>query len=148
LKEHAKALHRVFLDFQSDSVYIALEDSKQKHAQMGKKLEQKAERIIQLNTENSKLKKQVQDVEDQKAALEQSHEEHRRKLRNTIVEVSRLERRVSMQQMEEANKNDQTGKSDLDQIQKRLVDPGLYLQLYQKVIKINNKLADFFQKCQ
>ena len=38
LEEHVKALHRVFLDFQSDSVYITLEELKQKQQSMEKTL--------------------------------------------------------------------------------------------------------------
>ncbi|OHT10967.1 hypothetical protein TRFO_19545 [Tritrichomonas foetus] len=99
LEEHVKALHRVFLDFQSDSVYITLEELKQKQQQYEKKLRNKETEISKLKSQLSKLQKTIMDGENGKAMVEQANDELRRKLQLAMAQKNRLQRRLDMQNM-------------------------------------------------
>ncbi|KAK8870534.1 hypothetical protein M9Y10_008419 [Tritrichomonas musculus] len=99
LEEHVKALHRVFLDFQSDSVYITLEELKQKQQNYEKKLRNKETEINKLKNQLNKLQKTILDGENQRAMLEQANDELRRKLQVAMSQKNRLQRRLDMQNM-------------------------------------------------
>jgi hypothetical protein len=176
LQEHVKALHRVFLDFQSDSVYITLEDLKQKLERMEKKLSQKDNEILKMNFDNTKLRKQIQDMEDGKLVLEQANDELRRKLRTSMAQINRLERSLALARLEGLHPDDEAEPEDgsaspssrLDLPDKHLMsaitaqastegspfrrrqvskilDPGPYVLIYQKLTRIHDRLTDFVQ---
>ena len=111
LEEHVKALHRVFLDFQSDSVYITLEELKQKQQNYEKKLRNKETEINKLKNQLTKLQKTILDGENQRAMLEQANDELRRKLQASISQKNRLQRRLDMQNMN----NGDTDQEEIDQ---------------------------------
>lgn len=100
LEEHVKALHRVFLDFQSDSVYITLEELKQKQESIEKKLRNKETEISKLNGQLTKMQKTILDGENQRAMLEQANDELRRKLQAAMATANRLQRRLEMQNID------------------------------------------------
>lgn len=109
LEEHVKALHRVFIDFQSDSVYITLEDLKQKQQSVEKKLRSKENEIQKLNAQLSKMQKQIKETEDSKGVVEQANDELRRKLQASMALANRLQRHLDMQ-----NIQDETYQDDFD----------------------------------
>lgn len=174
LEEHVKALHRVFLDFQSDSVYITLEDLKQKQENLEKKLKGKDVEISKLNQQMSKLQKQLKEADDNKLIMEQANDELRRKLQVAMAQTNRLQRRLDMQNLDdeayegENEGEDEQGFSAEDVPDKPLinsetvaasaqkhvvrkrqqarVDPAPYLHLHQKLSKVADKILDVIQK--
>jgi hypothetical protein len=56
LEEHVKALHRVFLDFQHDSVYMTLEDLKQKLERSDKELRNRESDFARLQVQLTKAR--------------------------------------------------------------------------------------------
>jgi CII-binding regulator of phage lambda lysogenization HflD len=101
LEEHVKALHRVFLDFQSDSVYITLEELKAKQAGLEKKLRNKENDMSKQNQQISALQKQIADGQNQRALVEQANDELRRKLQNALATANRLQRRLEMRDIDD-----------------------------------------------
>jgi vacuolar-type H+-ATPase subunit H len=101
LEEHVKALHRVFLDFQSDSVYITLEELKANQVSMEKKIRNKENEISKLNQAIGNLQKQILDGQNQKALVEQANDDLRRKLQNALATANRLQRRLEMRDIED-----------------------------------------------
>ncbi|OHS98161.1 hypothetical protein TRFO_09009 [Tritrichomonas foetus] len=101
LEEHVKALHRVFLDFQNDSVYITLEDLKQKQESLEKKVRNKDREIAKLQGNIQTHLKQIQEEADQKLMLEQTCDELRRKLKSAMATINRLQRRLDMQNIDQ-----------------------------------------------
>ena len=146
LEEHVKALHRVFLDFQSDSVYISLEDIKQKQSLMEKKLKAKESEIDKLNEQVQMLTKQIQEVQTQKDMLEQANDELNTKLQSSLVAISRLENQLEIKNFEE-NNGETLDKSDLssnqndgDSGQRAKNGPKLQTQDSSHIINIIDKL--------
>ena len=174
LEEHVKALHRVFLDFQSDSVYITLEDLKQKQENLEKKIKGKDAEIAKLNQQLAKLQKQLKEADDNKLILEQANDELRRKLQMAMAQANRLQRRLDMQNLDDEayeGENDEDGDQGLSSedlpdkplinsetvaasaqkhiVRKRQqarVDPAPYLHIHQKLSKISDKVLDIVQK--
>ncbi|EAX89952.1 hypothetical protein TVAG_124320 [Trichomonas vaginalis G3] len=140
LEEHVKALHRVFLDFQSDSVYITLEDLKQKLANTEKKLRYKETEIQKLNDKIDKHKKQILDLQAQKTNLDQANGELRRKLQNALASKGRLERQIEIQQFGEEEDGEKKGKRNLS------VDSTPYISVLQKLNQIYDKISDILQR--
>lgn len=170
LEEHVKALHRVFLDFQNDSVYITLEDLKQKQELLEKKLRNKDQEIAKLQTTIAKCNKQIQEENDQRVMLEQANDELRRKLKMAMANANRLQRRIDMQTIDgaafeflgededenetDANSNKtnaETNTSDKPNssktpTKKKKIDFSPILQLHQKLTKIGDRMVDALQR--
>lgn len=161
LEEHVKALHRVFLDFQNDSVYITLEDLKQKQESLLKKLRNKDQEITKLQAVIEKQKKQIEDESDQKLMLEQANDELRRKLKSAMANANRLQRRIDMQNIdgiggeifndeddeetgEDANKTESPASKKNKR--NRRVDITPFLSVHQKLTKIGDKIIDVLQR--
>ena len=142
LEEHVKALHKVFLDFQSDSVYITLEDLKQKQAQTEKKLHNKENEITKLNNEITKLLRKIGELDANKKMVEQANDELRRKLQNTISINRRLERQLKMDQFDE----EEDGAGGVKKARYQQIDSTPYINVLQKLNQIFDKVADAIQK--
>lgn len=140
LEEHVKALHRVFLDFQSDSVYITLEDLKQKLANTEKKLRHKETEIQKLNEKIDKHKKQILDLQAQKTNVDQANGELRRKLQNALASKGRLERQLEIQQFGEEEDSEKKAKKY------QSVDSTPYISVLQKLNQIYDKITDILQR--
>lgn len=94
LEEHVKALHHVFLDFQSDAVYLTLEELKSKLSQANARVEKKEEANVQLQTALSKWKHQFQELTDDKKALEDTCKELRQEIQTLQNKNKALTRQV------------------------------------------------------
>ena len=154
LEEHVKALHRVFLDFQSDSVYITLEDLKQKQAQTEKKLHNKENEITRLNSEIAKLNKRISEIDANKKMVEQANDELRRKLQNTISINKRLERQLKMDSLdgegEEEDDSKSTNSSEFVASKKargfQPTNSTPFINVLQKLNQIYDKVSDMISK--
>jgi len=174
LEEHVKALHRVFLDFQSDSVYITLEDLKQKQAITEKKLRNKEADMSKLNGQIQKLNKRITELEAQKGMVEQANDELRRKLQTSMAQKNRLQRQLEMQGFgenapsAEEEENDAVAMNLFAQKQQSMsidnfgpiknispskktnrptqIDTEPYLASLQKLGQISDKVTDFVQR--
>ena len=100
LEDHVKALHQVFLDFQSDAVYLTLEDLKNKLSQAELKIEQKAEEVATLQQAISKWKRQHQEMEDSRKELEDVIAKLREQLKESQNKNAQLERQIEMLKIE------------------------------------------------
>ena len=100
LEEHVQALHKVFLDFQSDSVYLTMEELKQRQEKLEKKLKNRDEEIIQLNEQIAHLQKVIQEGEKQRGLLDDANTELRRELQTVRAAANRLQRRLEMQNID------------------------------------------------
>jgi hypothetical protein len=103
LEDHVKALHRVFMDFQSDAVYLTLEELKEKQKALEKKISARDSEISKLNTTISKMQKQINEAEAQTAAVEAANDELRRNLAMAMAANNRLQRRLEMHNMDAAS---------------------------------------------
>lgn len=96
LEEHVKALHHVFIDFQSDAVYLTLEELKNKLQSANNKISAKEDEVLKLQNAIAKWKQQYQELEDQKKQLE----EVMNTLRNQVMDLqgknAQLERQIEM----------------------------------------------------
>lgn len=100
LEDHVKALHQVFLDFQSDAVYLTLEDLKNKLSQAELKIEQKVEEVNMLQTAIFKWKRQHQEMEESNKGLEDVIAKLREQLKDSQNKNSQLERQIEMLKLE------------------------------------------------
>ena len=152
LEEHVKALHRVFLDFQNDSVYITLEDLKQKQESLEKKVKNKDIEILKLQNTIQKQQVDLQNELDHKALLEKTVEDLRRKLKNAMATINRLERKIEMQEndklfMEGADNDDQNqDPNGRNTVRGRKADLTPLLNLHQKLTRIGDKMVDLIQR--
>ncbi|EAY03670.1 hypothetical protein TVAG_145390 [Trichomonas vaginalis G3] len=170
LEEHVKALHRVFIEFQSDSVYMTLEELKQKHESLERKMQNKESEISKLKVQLTKLQKQVKEVEDQKALLEQANTQLRRDLADAISTKYRLQTKLNLQNIESGMPDEQIEEEELvkpaevpqtpsgtispdehtPQRQKRKVrtnvDPNPYIRVNQKLSRAFDAIAEVFAR--
>jgi len=84
----------VFLDFQKDSVYIILEDLKQKQEGLMRKLRHKDTEIARTNMQVASLQRQVKENANTKLMMEQANSEMVTKLFKENAELNRLKRRI------------------------------------------------------
>jgi hypothetical protein len=112
LEEHVKALHRVFMDFHTDSVYITLEELKQEQASLQKKLRGKEAEISRLQLQIQAYQKHIQQSVEAHEALEQSNDELRMKLRAAMARTNRLQRQLDIRQMDDRGDEEAIDLSD------------------------------------
>jgi len=174
LEEHVKALHRVFIEFQSDSVYMTLEELKQKQESLERKLSNKDAEINKLKAQLSKLQKQLQDEESRRNLTEQANNELRKKMQTAIATTNRLQRRLDLQNMENGLENSEeeepnTSKgptydlppkeatpestvqphafgSKRQKTKNSTVDPSPFIHLFHKLEKVCDCLVDLTQR--
>lgn len=173
LEEHVKALHRVFIEFQSDSVYMTLEELKQKHESLERKMQNKESEISKLKVQLTKLQKQIKEVEDQKTLLEQANSQLRRDLADAISTKYRLQTKLNLQNIEsgipdeQADEDEDLAKqvenlttntsgsitpdeSSTPQRVKRKVrtnvDPNPYIRVNQKLSRAYDAIAEVFAR--
>ena len=152
LEEHIKALHKVFLDFQNDSVYITLEELKQKQIQLEKKIKNKEAEISKLKAQISILQQTIMENENNKSLLEQANDELRRKLQTSLAQKNRLERKLDMQNLEnevDQEDGDQSGsKSSRRKHSGGTVDSTPYIYVMHKLGLISDRIADVVSTAQ
>ena len=170
LEKHVNALHSVFLEFQSDSVHMKLEDLKQKHEQLERKIKNKDTEISKLKSHINKLQKQLQDEENKKNLTEQANNELRKKMQIAITNSNRLQRKLELQNMDGTNDKEEEeekhqevpdlpSKDPLVDNQfvphqfgrkKRStnspIDPSPFIHLFHKLEKVCDRLVDISQR--
>ena len=176
LEEHVKALHRVFMEFQSDSVYMTLEELKQKHESLERKMQNKDNEISKLKIQLQKLQRVIQDNEKEKNTLEQANADLRRDLSKAKQQTNQLKRRWDLQNMEMGNLDDQEEEevNQLKQVNEQLaqkqpetnpldeavnqakhttkrrsklsIDPTPFIRVNQKLTKLYDTMVDVLQR--
>jgi hypothetical protein len=165
LEEHVKAFHRVFLEFNSDSVYLTLEDMKQKQSSLEKKVRARDKEIARLNSRISDLEFAIEKGEELRETLELSIDELRRKLRVSMALTNRLQRRLDMRSMDEGALGPPADLEDDGDLGPPLIspevvlastlprrarappfDPAPFLQLFQKLVRVEEQLRDYVQR--
>ena len=124
LETHVKALHHVFLDFQSDAVYLTLEELKTKFEQEHLRLVKKDEENHQLQFAISKWKHQYQDLLDNKKEIENVCEDLRNQLQQTKNKNSQLMRQIDKLKgdLEDAKLHDYSDYDDENSNDKKYVN--------------------------
>lgn len=138
LEEHVRALHRVFLDFQNDSVYITLEDLKSKLNKTEKKVSDKEAEIQTLKTEISKIKRENS---EKISTLTKANEELRGQLNKVIVEQRRRKLEFHLNHLEE-----EEGNEDKSKKKREHSDATPYLRASQKMNRVHDKIIDFLER--
>jgi Ca2+-binding EF-hand superfamily protein len=100
MSSHLDALHRIFKVFQADSVYLTLEELKQKIQNLEKKLRHKEDGVSKLNGIITKIQKAAQDSEAERTNLKQANDDLRRQLQAALATTKRLQRRLEMQDID------------------------------------------------
>lgn len=94
LENHVKALHHVFLDFQSDAVYLTLEELKNQLNTANSRAEKKEELNLQLQEAINKWKAQYQEISDSKKQAEEACTELRQQLQAAQDKNEQLQRQI------------------------------------------------------
>lgn len=94
LEKHVKALHHVFLDFQSDSVYLTLEELKNQLNTANLRAEKKEQLNFQLQSAINKWKAQYQELSDSKKEVEEACNELRQQLQLAQDKNEQLQRQI------------------------------------------------------
>ena len=176
LEEHVKALHRVFMEFQSDSVYMTLEELKQKHESLERKMQNKDSEISKLKVQLQKLQRTIQENEKEKSTLEQANADLRRDLSKARQQTNQLKRRWDLQSMEMGvvDEQEEEEESQLKQVNEQLaqkqeesndisnyvsepriptkrrsklsIDPTPFIRVNQKLSKLYDAMIDILQR--
>jgi len=92
LEEHVKTLHHVFLDFQSDAVYLTLEDLKQKLSKSHQRVIEKEEDVTKLQMAIQKWRVQYQQMSEKQKELEEANLLIRTQLQEALTKNNQLQR--------------------------------------------------------
>ena len=96
LEEHVKALHHVFLDFQSDAVYLKLEELKQETERCHQKLAEKDEDITRLQMSIQKWKNQQDELLTKQKSLEDANMTLREQIHQIQLHNAQLLRQIEL----------------------------------------------------
>lgn len=109
LEDHVRALHQVFLDFQSDTVYLKLEELKQQLSSEQKKVVEKQEEIAVLQIALNKWKELYEQQRNKVSDLEEVNAILRSKLQDTTLKSQQYEKQIDILKatMEESSSEEQ-----------------------------------------
>ena len=96
LEEHVKALHHVFLDFQSDAVYLKLEELKQETDRCHQKLAEKDEDITRLQMSIQQWKNQQDELLAKQKAMEDANMTLREQIHQIQLQNAQLLRQIEL----------------------------------------------------
>ncbi|OHS94370.1 hypothetical protein TRFO_39454 [Tritrichomonas foetus] len=96
LESHVKALHHVFLDFQSDAVYLTLEELKNQLQTANTRADKKEESNQQLQLAIAKWKIQFQDLMESKKQVEGICDDLRQQLQAANNKTLQMQRQIEI----------------------------------------------------
>ena len=103
MEDHVRTLHRVFLDFQSDAVYLTLEDLKNQLTQANMKLQEKTEEISTLQLTIMKWKVRSEESHNKRQELEGVIDDLRNQLMESDAKNASLSRQLDILKMDMAD---------------------------------------------
>jgi hypothetical protein len=165
LERHVKALHRVFLDFQKDAVYLTLEELKQEVARANQKTDEKNEEIRVLENALNQWKEQYQEMDMDQKSLDQKLKELRQELQDAqetnvklLHQLDFLKMKIADGDVDDPEVLSQLGSGSLDKggtarkggknarNSPGLLSGSIWLAVYQRLSAMGANLSHFIER--
>ena len=159
LEEHVKSLHHVFLDFQSDAVYLTLEELKQQLSKTHQRVIEKEEDVTKLQQAIQKWKEENEKLLIKQKELEKANEIIRVQLQDSLNKNLQYARKIELLKsdllinnitsninLEEENNNKVKSPLRANRTNSIRFNSMQFVEIYRKLSNIGNSLSKYIEK--